>query len=151
MSRGAKLPIHWYEERQWRHLDAFQFETVIHGRIPRVRYPDGDTDEDDGPPGGSSGGGKSQGHTALVAVPWAERYSRFTQLFERFAIEVMQACKTLIHATRLLSISWDEARPNRDRAVERGLARRRSVAMPHLGIDEKSFGRGYDFAIVLLD
>ena len=32
--QGRKLPIHGYEERKWRHLDAFQFETVIHGRIP---------------------------------------------------------------------------------------------------------------------
>jgi transposase len=152
--QGRKLPIHGYEQRQWRHLDAFQFETVIHGRIPRVRYPEGhedDTDGEDGPPGGRGAGEKPKGRTALVTVPWAERYSRFTVLFERFAIEVMQACKTLADATRLLSISWDEAQRIMDRAVARGLTRRQSVTMPHLGIDEKSFGRGHDYATVLLD
>ena len=116
---------------------------MIHGRIPRVRYPDedeegeGKDEEDEGPRGGSSGGAKSKGRTALVTVPWAERYSRFTLLFERFAIEVMQACKTLTDATRLLSISWDEAQRIMDRAVARGLERRQSVTMPHLGIDGK--------------
>jgi transposase len=39
----------------------------------------------------------------------------------------------------------------RQRAVERGLARRSSEAVPHLGIDEKSFGRGHHYGTVLSD
>ena len=37
------------------------------------------------------------------------------------------------------------------RAVERGLERREATPIPHLGIDEKSFGRGHDYITVLTD
>jgi transposase len=38
-----------------------------------------------------------------------------------------------------------------DRAVERGLHRRDDSPVPHLGLDEKSFGRGHDYITVLTD
>ena len=28
------------EERQWRHLDTMQFQTIVHCRIPRVNCPE---------------------------------------------------------------------------------------------------------------
>jgi transposase len=162
-----RLPIHGYEMRSWRHLDAFEFETVITGRVPRVRYPakdadavkadretgpdheggDDDDDDDDDDGGGAAAGGR----TMLVKVPWAEPHSRFTALFERFAVEVMGACRTLTEAARLLRISWDQARRIMERAVARGLARRQEVVIPHIGIDGKSFGKGHDYATVVLD
>ncbi len=48
-------------------------------------------DEEDGPPGGRG-------------IQRPQRYSRFTVLCERFAIEVKQACHTLTDATRLPAI-----------------------------------------------
>ena len=36
-----------------------------------------------------------------------------------------------------------------DRAVERGLDRRGATPIKHLGIDEKSFGKGHDYITVL--
>ena len=62
-----RMQIHDYEERRWRHLDSCQFQTIIVSRVPSVRCPDH----------GSQ----------TVAVPWAEKYARFTQLFERLAVE----------------------------------------------------------------
>jgi transposase len=38
-----------------------------------------------------------------------------------------------------------------DRAVERGLERRDSTPIRHIGIDEKSFGKGHDYVTVLTD
>ena len=170
---GQKLPIHGYEVRSWRHLDAFEFETVITGRVPRVRYPakdsgtgktakgaepdndggggdkDNDNDDDDDDDGG--GGTTAGGRTMLVRVPWAEPHSRFTALFESFAVEVMGACRTVTEAARLLRVSWDQAQRIMERAVARGLARRQEAVIPHIGIDEKSFGKGQDYATVVLD
>lgn len=33
--------INGWSERQWRHLDTCQFETVIKARIPQLKYSDG--------------------------------------------------------------------------------------------------------------
>ena len=57
-----RLPVHDHVERIWRHLDPCQFETVLICRVPRLRLPDG--------------------KVWTVPVPWAEKGSRFTLLFE---------------------------------------------------------------------
>ena len=51
----------------------------------------------------------------------------------------------------LLGLSWDAAQTIMDRAVERGLERREVTPIRHIGIDEKSFGRGHDYITVLTD
>lgn len=118
------------QERVWRHLDSCQFETLLHARIPRVRC---------------------EAHGVLqVRVPWAEPGGRFTSLFERWAIDVLQET-SLDGGARLLGISWDEAHHIMQRAVERGLARRETQVPVHLGLDEKSFGRGPRFVTVATD
>jgi transposase len=83
--------------------------------------------------------------------PWAGKHSRFTLFFEAFAIEVLQACRTVKAAASLLGLSWDAAQTIMDRAVERGLERREATPIRHVGIDEKSFGKGHDYVTVLTD
>lgn len=118
------------EEKTWRHLDTCQFKTVLHARVPRVRCDE---------------------HGVLqVRVPWAELGGRFTALFERWAIDVLH--ETSINGgAHLLGISWDEAHHIMERAVVRGLARREKKVPAHLGLDEKSFGKGPRFATVATD
>jgi transposase len=118
--QGRKLWLHGYEERTWRHLDAFQFETVIRARVPRLRYPaDEDDDEND-----EGGGPAVSGRTELLPVPRAEKGGRFTLLFECFAVQVLLAARSVSEAARLLRLSWDQAQHLLKRAVQRGLARR---------------------------
>ena len=83
--------------------------------------------------------------------PWAGKHSRFTLLFEAFAVEVLQACRTVKAAAALLGLSWDAVQTIMDRAVARGLERREATPIKHIGIDEKSFGRGQDYITVLTD
>jgi transposase len=119
------------EERRWRHLDAMQFSTQLVARLPRCRCPD---------------------HGVKTIVPpWAGKHSRFTLFFEAFAIEVLQACRTVKTAASLLGLSWDAAQTIMDRAVERGLERRDSTPIRHIGIDEQSFGKGHDDVTLLTD
>ena len=95
------LPVYDHsEEREWRHLDSCQFKTFLHARAPRIACP-------------------THG-TRQVKLPWAEPRSRFTLLFERLAIDVLQEA-TVRGATRILRISWDEAWHLIERAVKRGL------------------------------
>ncbi len=119
------------EERRWRHLDTMQFTTELVARLPRCRCP--------------------EHGVKTIVPPWAGKHSRFTLLFEAFAIEVLQACRTVRAAADLLGLSWDAAQTIMERAVDRGLQRRETTPVVHLGIDEKSFGKGHDYITVLTD
>jgi transposase len=118
------------EERAWRHLDSCQFKTILHARVPRVRCDE---------------------HGILqVRVPWAEPRSRFTSLFEGFAIDVLWETDVL-GAARILDISWDEAHGIMARAVERGLRRRKHKVPEHMGLDEKALAKGQRYATIACD
>ena len=117
--------------RQWRHLDTMNFETVIKARTPRTLC------EDCG--------------VKTVAVPWAGKHSRFTLMFEAFAIAVLAAARTLEAGRKLLGLSWDGANSIITRAVERGLAQRDLTEVTRVGIDEKSFLRGQNYITLLND
>ena len=119
------------EERTWRHLDTMQFTTTISCRMPRIDCP--------------------ECGIVTVDVPWAGTYSRFTELFEKFAIDVLKAAKTIKSATELLRISWDQVHEIQKRAVVRGLARRNDEQIKYVGIDEKSFLKGHSYASILSD
>ncbi|MDX1583176.1 MAG: ISL3 family transposase [Thermoanaerobaculia bacterium] len=115
-------------ERVWRHLDTMQYTTLLHASPPRVNCPE---------------------HGVKTArLPWAERGSRFTLLFERFAIDVMQIA-SVEAAAKLLRLSWDEAWHIQTRAVERGLKRKTSQPPTYVGIDEKSFSIGHSYMTVI--
>lgn len=75
-------------ERRWRHLDSCQFKTFLVARLPRVNCPEH--------------GVKN------VSVPWAEKSSRFTLLFERLAIDLLLATQTVTGAMGILRTNWDE-------------------------------------------
>jgi transposase len=119
------------EERVWRHMDTMQFQTLLRSRVPRADCP--------------THGAKT------IRVPWAGPRSQFTLLFERFAIDVIYAARSITQAQELLRISWDQVQSIQARAVERGLARRKLDALEYVGIDEKSFGKGHDYVSVLSD
>lgn len=130
--KGAKFPcscgetvegeVHDTQERTWRHLNFFQYETYLHARVPRVRC-------------GTCG-------VEQVEVPWARPGSGFTLLFELLVLSLARemsvaavAEMTAVHANRLWRIL--------DHYVERA---RRAVDLSgfhQLGIDEFSLRKGH--------
>lgn len=125
------LPLYDHaEERAWRHLDSCQFQPYLHARIPRVAC-------------GEHG-------VVQVLVPWATPRSRFTLLFERLAIDVLQQCD-VSGATRLLRISWDEAWGLMERAVTRGRARKVRTVVRRIGVDEKAAAKGHRYLTLVCD
>lgn len=119
------------EERRWRHLDTMQFKTEIVCSVPRCDCP--------------------EHGVQTIRVPWAEPGSRFTMLFERFAIDVLSACQTKTSARQLLRLSWAEVHRIQKRAVDRGLRRRKLENLNYVGMDEKSFRRGQSYVTVMTD
>jgi len=129
---GANCAIYDHrEERQWRHLDTMQFQTILHCRIPRINCSDH--------------GVKS------ITVPWSGKNSRFTALFERLAIDVLLGCQNQAKAKELLGLSWDEVHLIMEKAVGRGLQRRSEGGITHIGVDEKSFLKGHRYATIMSD
>lgn len=63
---GKRSPIHDYRHRQWRHLDTCQFLTLVEADVPRVHCP--------------------EHGCQTMPVPWAEKGSRYTLLFESFVL-----------------------------------------------------------------
>lgn len=129
---GTECTVHdLREERSWRHLDMMQFQTTINARIPRTTCP-------------------THGVRSLHA-PWAEPHSRFTLLFEAFAVEVLQNAAHVSAAKRILKLSWDQVHLIQKHAVVRGLDRRKDEDIVHVGVDEKSFLTGHHYASVATD
>jgi transposase len=126
----ANLYDHAAEQR-WRHLDTMQFETILVARLPRCQC-------------------KEHG-VKTAQPPWAARHSRFTLLFESFAIELLLHCANIKAAAQMLRLDWHALNQIMQRAVERGLKRRENDAMAYLGIDEKSFKSGHHYVTALND
>lgn len=118
-------------QRSWRHLDAMQFQTILTARVPRSSC------EECG--------------VKTIAVPWAGKHSRFTLMFEAFAIDMLLAARSVQAAAMMLGIDWSTAQNIMERAVERGLLRRSLDDVQHVGIDEKNFGKGHDYVSVMTD
>lgn len=117
-------------ERRWRHLDTCQYKTILHAEPPRSNCADHGV--------------------RVVHLPWAEPNSRFTALFEGIAIEWLKVASQKAVAGQL-RLSWDEVHAIQQRAVARGLARRKQDNVEHLGVDEKSFTRGHRYFTLVND
>jgi transposase len=127
-----ELPCYDHAEaRSWRHLDSCQFKTFLVARLPRVDCP--------------------EHGVKTISVPWAEKSSRFTILFERLAIDVLLATQTVKGAMGILRTTWDETWYFVQRAVRRGKDRKEAKPLPRIGIDEKAFAKGHDYVTLLYD
>ena len=99
---GASCKLYDHQpERQWRHLDTCQYQTILHAEPPRSEC--------------------HQHGVRVVKLPWAEPSSRFTALFEALAIEGLKEASQKAVAGQL-GLSWDEIHGIMERAVQRGLA-----------------------------
>lgn len=72
---GEASPVYDHKERSLRHLDTRQLQTLLHAAVPRVTC--------------------ATHGVRTVTVPWAERRSHFTPLFERLAIAALAVARRL--------------------------------------------------------
>jgi len=116
--------------RVLRYLDTCQYETVIEVLVPRIKC-------------------KKDG-VQQIEIPFAEKYSRFTSRFER-AIIIWLQDSPISKVAENFNLSWDEVDGIMQRAVKRGLSRRKEQAVINMGIDETSYQKGHEYATILLD
>ncbi len=117
-------------ERRWRHLDTCQYHTILVAEVPRVKCDEHGVKQ--------------------IQVPWAEQKSRFTALLEALVIDWLKEASTVAVA-RQLRLSWDEVDGIMQRAVNRGLARRKRVLPEAIGVDETSFQKRHEHVTVVTD
>ena len=114
---SKRAHINGWTERQWRHLDTCQFETLIKAKVPQLKYSDGSVEE--------------------LTVPWADRYSRVTTLMETFVIKLLEACPTTQAVCALTRLSWSTVNAIMLSAVERGMLRRTEEDIATLGLTRR--------------
>ena len=108
---GANCPRHDdRKQRSWRHLDTMQFVACLYCSVPRVHC-------------------KAHG-TRTVKVPWADKNSRFTMLFESFAVRALQAARSIEEGRKRSGLNWHQVDAIKARAVQRGLSWRQAVTIP---------------------
>lgn len=114
--------------RRWRHLDTCQLKTLIEAEVPRVRC--------------------AEHGVVMVAVPWAEPGSGFTALFEALVIGWL-AEASIAAVARQLKLSWNAVDGIMQRAVRRGLKRRKRTPARYIGVDETAFRKGHDYVTIV--
>ena len=116
--------------RRWRHLPTCQYRTILEAEVPRIDCPEHGVKQ--------------------VAVPWGERGSKFTALFEAVVIDWLKEA-SIAAVARELELSWDEVDGIMGRAVRRGLARRKREIPTRIGVDETSFQKRHEYVTVVSD
>lgn len=131
---GTLCSVHDHQnERMWRHLDTCQYETYLKAAIPRVKC--------------------TTCGVHICSIPWAQSHSRFSELFECHAIDILQSCQVIERSALQLRITPDQLNYLMCKSVVRGLSLRQKAAIPikKLAIDEKSRQTGHNYVTILSD
>lgn len=128
----CEKPARGYDtrKRRWRHLPTCQYRTILIADVPRVEC--------------------AECGVKQIDVPWSEPGSGFTALFEALVIDWLKQA-SISGVADLLGLTWDQVDGIMQRAVKRGLARRKDEAAPRTGVDETSFQRRHEYVTVVSD
>jgi transposase len=129
-SCGKPCPGYDTRRRSWRHLDTCQFKTFVVADVPRVQC-------------GEHG-------VVQIEVPWADPNAGFTALMESLIIDWLKEA-SISAVSRRMRLSWHEIDGVMQRAVRRGLARRKLEAIERIGVDETSFQKRHEYVTVVSD
>lgn len=118
------------KERVWRHGDCLFYPTYVHCQRPRVKC-------------------KEHG-TKVVEAPWARKRSRFTLLFEGYAMLIL-ADMPILKASRALRCNEKSLTRMMRYWVRKAVDEDDLSKVTSLGIDETSFKRGQSYVTVIVD
>jgi transposase len=124
-------PVHDTLQRQWRHLNFFQFQAYIHAKVPRVRCA-------------------LCGKTTQVPLPWARPTSGFTLLMEALIVTLCQAM-TVRQVAQLLAVSDMRIWRTLDYYVDQARAQEDFSGVTAVGLDETAARRGHDYISLFHD
>ena len=117
-------------ERVWRHGDVMFYPCYVHCRRPRIKC------------------GKHK--TKVVDAPWARKSSRFTLLFEGYAMLIL-ADMPILKASKLLRCNEKSLVRILRYWVNKAVDEDDLSTVTALSIDETSFKRGQSYVTVIVD
>ena len=127
---GRPCPGYDAREREWRHLDAWGYKTFVVCDLPRVECPE---------------------HGVRTAsMPWAADKSRYTAAFEE-EVTAWLGEASILGVSKRMRMSWNAVSGIMERAVRRGLERRKAEPVRRLAVDETSVKRGHRYATIVSD
>lgn len=125
-------PVHDTIEREWRHLNFFQFEAYINARIPRTEC-------------------STCGKTRQIEVPWARPQSGFSQLMEALLITLCQAMP-VARVQKLFNIGGnDRIWGILNYYIPRARDEEDFSQVKNIGVDETAARRGQDYISLFHD
>jgi len=127
---AQRTKLYDHRVRTLRYLDTCQYETFLEVHVPRIKC------EKDG--------------VQQIQIPYAEKQSRFTSRFEMAIIVWLQSAPISTVAENF-NLSWDEVDGIMQRAVKRGLERRKETKVYDLGIDETAYQKRHEYVTIILD
>ena len=122
---GSPAPAYDTTEKEWRHLNFFQYEAYLHARVPRVKCP-------------KEGCGVKQ-----ITVPWARAGSGFTLLFEALVMTMVRDLPVKV-MSRLFTVTDTRLWRLIQSYVEMARAAEDYSDVRRIGADETFAKRGRD-------
>ena len=117
-------------EKVWRHLNFFQYECLLHARIPRVDL--------------------GNGRYRLVKAPWEGVSNGFTLLFEALLLEFMK--RMPVHQVgRMFKITDNRLWSMMKEYTRLGRADADFSEVRMVGMDETAARRGHDYVTLFVD
>ena len=129
---GALSPVHDTTDKEWRHLNFFQYEAYLHARVPRVACPNADCG------------------VKMVTVPWARPGSGFTLLFEALVMTMARSMPVNVMA-RLLSVTDTRLWRIISSYVAMARATEDYSETTRIGVDETSVKKGHQYVSFFFD
>ena len=129
---GRRCGVYDTRERSWRHLDIWQYETVVHCAVPRADCLE------HGP--------------STVGMPWELRPgSRFTSLFEAQVLVMAMPGMTVSAIASLVREGQGRIWRMLGRAVAEARAAADYSGVTRVGVDDTSRARGQTYVSVMCD
>lgn len=117
-------------DKQWRHLNFFEYECYLHARVPRLDITDS--------------------VKRLIDPPWSGLNNGFTMLFEALVLQL--ASHMPVHTvSRIVSESDYKIWAMLERYVNRSLASNDYSDLKAVGMDETAKSRGHDYITLFVD
>ena len=129
---GALSPVYDTTDKEWRHLNFFQYEAYLHARVPRVACPNADCG------------------VKMVTVPWARPGSGFTLLFEALVMTMARTMPVNVMA-RLLSVTDTRLWRIISSYVAMARATEDYSETTRIGVDETSVKKGHQYVSFFFD
>lgn len=120
---GVDCAVHDTLERQWQHLNFFEYRCFLHCRVPRISTSDGRFRNAD--------------------VPWSRAGSCFTLLFEAFALALIEREMPVSRVAQILGITPQRIWTVFAHWVDKARLADDPSSITKLGVDDTSSKKGH--------